>query len=162
MRNRWSRGGCSSPSHVQAVSLANLVIRTAMNSGISEMSAIHICVNATGLLRIKISFFLCIIASKNGQCLVIFALRRPVYRLRRSPDSGTLIPRLAFIVFNAEMTNMSYLAIFMRADHISFRGSRLPGDYLVPEKYRFRRLSPGNLPRRAARRLILNYFPDQN
>lgn len=45
---------------------------------------------------------------------------------------------LVLMVFNAEMTNTPYLAIFMRADHVSFRWLLYP-DYLVPEKYCFRR-----------------------
>lgn len=52
--------------------------------------------------------------------------------------SGPVVLRPRAYGFNAEMTNTPYLAIFMRADHVSFRWLLYP-DYLVPEKYCFRR-----------------------
>jgi len=67
-----------------------------------------------------------------------FEMRRPVHH-RIDSRRGTFILRVVH-AFNAEMTNMPYLTIFMRGSHISFRSQ--DRDYLVREKYRFRRLSP--------------------
>lgn len=63
-------------------------------------------------------------------------MEHAIYK-RDVPSMWDIYP-LVFIVFNAEMTNVSYLTIFL--DHTSASTHRIR-DYLVLEKYRFRRLS---------------------
>lgn len=75
-------------------------------------------------------FFIIQTASGHGECLFPPSL----------PSYGRML-----MVFNTGMTNTPYLAIFIRADHVSFRWLDY-SDYLVSEKYRFRRLTVRNLP----------------